>query len=125
MTTTIRVFDPPLCCSTGICGPSVDPDLVRFAADLDWLRSQGVDVERFNLAQQPGAFTGDSVVQKALETDGVEGLPLVLVDGRVAAQGTYPSRDALMALAGLVVRKTTEATGTGCCGGNSGKSGCC
>ena len=55
--TAVRVFDPAMCCSTGICGPSVDPELVRFAADLDWLKSQGVSVERFNLSQQPAAGT--------------------------------------------------------------------
>ena len=53
---TVRVFDPPMCCSTGVCGPSVDPELARFTADLDWLKKQGVQVERFNLSQQPGAF---------------------------------------------------------------------
>jgi len=45
---------------------SVDPQLVRFAADLDWLKSQGVSVERFNLAQQPGAFAKDATVKAAL-----------------------------------------------------------
>jgi len=54
--TAVRVFDPAMCCSTGVCGPSVDPQLARFSADLDWLTSQGVAVERFNLAQQPAAF---------------------------------------------------------------------
>ncbi len=65
--TGVQVFDPPMCCSTGICGPYVDPQLVRFAADLDWLKSQGVSVERFNLAQQPGAFVEDVEVKTALE----------------------------------------------------------
>jgi len=46
MTFPIQVFDPPLCCSTGVCGTDVDPELVRFAADLDWLAKQGVEVER-------------------------------------------------------------------------------
>jgi Arsenical resistance operon protein ArsD len=36
---TVRVFDPAMCCSTGICGPSIDPQLVRFAADLDCLKT--------------------------------------------------------------------------------------
>jgi arsenite methyltransferase len=54
--TVLQVFDPPMCCSSGVCGPSVDPRLPRFAADLDWLRNQGVQVERFNLAHQPQAF---------------------------------------------------------------------
>ena len=76
MSVTLRVFDPAMCCSTGICGPSVDSELVRFAADLDWLKSQGVQVERFNLSQQPAAFASDAEVKAALEARGEDGLPL-------------------------------------------------
>lgn len=97
----VRVFDPAMCCSTGICGPSVDPQLARFAADLDWLKSQGVAVERFNLSQQPGAFADDAAVKTALETKGEAGLPLVKVNGEVKSSGTYPSRDELAAWAGV------------------------
>lgn len=90
----VRVFDPAMCCSTGVCGPSVDPQLVRFAADLDWLKSQGAAVQRFNLAQEPAAFVEDAVRQ-ALETKGEAALPLVMVDGVVKSTGTYPSREQL------------------------------
>ena len=99
--TLVQVFDPAMCCSTGVCGPSVDPQLVRFAADLDWLHSQGISVERFNLAQQPGAFAGDAAVRAALESDGETALPLVKVDGEVKSRGAYPSRDELASWAGL------------------------
>lgn len=99
--TAVRVFDPAMCCSTGICGPSVDPQLVRFAADLDWLKSQGVAVERFNLSQEPAAFAEDSAVKTALETKGEAGLPLVKVNGEVKSTGVYPSRDELAAWAGV------------------------
>ncbi|WP_441286949.1 arsenic metallochaperone ArsD family protein [Sorangium sp. KYC3313] len=58
MSVTIRVSDPAMCCSTGVCGPSVDPELARFAGDVDWLQKQGGTVERYNLSQQPSAFTG-------------------------------------------------------------------
>lgn len=60
----LRVFDPAMCCSTGVCGPSVDPRLVAFAADLDWLKRHGVSVERYNLAQAPGAFVADAAVKE-------------------------------------------------------------
>lgn len=49
----LRVYDPPMCCSTGVCGPEVDPALTRFAADVDWLGRRGVTVERYNPAQEP------------------------------------------------------------------------
>jgi hypothetical protein len=128
MSTTIRVFDPAMCCSTGVCGPSVDPDLARFAADVDWLQKQGVKVERFNLSQQPAAFAETPAVKQALER-GTEVLPLVIVNDRVAVEGSYPSREALAALAGVVVKRVAAVTSS-CCGpstepGTKTKTGCC
>lgn len=133
---TLRVFDPAMCCSTGVCGPSIDPALARFSADLDWLKGQGVVVERYNLAQQPGAFVAHAAVQEALAARGNDCLPLILVGDRIAAEGTYPSRETLAALAGVVVRNADAAQdqaaqdratkSAGCCGpSESSKSGCC
>ncbi len=92
---TIQVFDKPMCCSTGVCGPKVDPVLPRFAADLAWLKSQGHQVERFNLAQQPAAFVQNPEVQQLLATQGTDCLPLITVDDRVVSRCEYPSRDVL------------------------------
>lgn len=97
----LEVFDPPMCCSTGVCGPTVDPVLVRFAADLHWLVNQGVAVERFNLAQQPQAFAASSVVKAALRDQGNKCLPLLLCDGVVLAAGGYPDRADLARLVGV------------------------
>jgi AhpD family alkylhydroperoxidase len=99
--TSIQVFDPAMCCSTGICGPTVEPHLVRFAADLDWLKTQGVTVERFNLSQQPMAFAGDAEVKAALHEKGEGALPLIKMDGKVRSLGTYPSREQLATMAGV------------------------
>lgn len=99
--TVIQVFDPPMCCSTGVCGPEVDPVLPRFAADLDWLARQGVEVQRFNLSQQPKAFSENALVMKSLKEVGNEVLPLILADGVVASQGQYPSRQELAKMAGV------------------------
>ena len=54
--TKIQIFDPALCCNTGVCGVEVDQQLVNFAADVDWAKQSGASIERFNLAQQPIAF---------------------------------------------------------------------
>ena len=99
--TSVKVFDPAMCCSTGVCGPSVDPDLVRFAADLDWLAAEGVSVERFNLSQQPDAFAAYPVVTQALKENGEQALPLILVNERKVSEGRYPSRDQLADWVGL------------------------
>ena len=145
---TIRVFDPAMCCSTGVCGPAVDPQLAQFAADLGWLKSQGLSVERFNLSQQPAAFVEDAAVKQALESRGEASLPLVQVNSDVKSSGTYPSRDELAAWAGIVVTRSLDepakarsasscasaqnrpSLSNGCCGpANTSaaqkKSGCC
>ena len=98
----LQVFDRPMCCSTGVCGPSVDPALPTFAADLEWLKSQGVTVERFNLAQQPDAFASNAVVKQALAEKGEKCLPLLLLDGEIVSDGEYPSRDELAAFTGIL-----------------------
>jgi hypothetical protein len=119
--TTLQVFDRPMCCSTGICGPHVDPALARFAADLDWLKGQGIDVERFNLAHQPGAFTQHPEVKAALQSEGVGCLPLFRVNGAVVFKGNYPSRTMLAGWCGVETARPLPVTGTGCCG----PTGCC
>ena len=91
----VQVYDPAMCCSTGVCGPSVDPVLPQFAADLEWLKTKGIEVERYNLAQQVAAFAANSAVKLALNSKGTKCLPMVLVDGEVRSEGIYPTREQL------------------------------
>lgn len=97
----IQIYDPPMCCSSGVCGPNVDPDLVKFSRDLDWLRRQGVEVERFNLSSHPAAFARQKCVREALSQEGMDCLPLILIDGTIVSRGAYPSRSEMMAFTGI------------------------
>jgi len=117
----IQVFDPALCCSTGVCGVEVDQQLVNFSADVDWVKQNGAQIERFNLAQQPMAFAGNAIVKGFLERSGQEALPLVLVDGEVALAGRYPNRAELARWAGIASAAEPAKPTGGCCSG----SRCC
>lgn len=121
---TIQVYDRPMCCSTGVCGPDVDPVLPQFAADLDWLKQQGHSVVRFNLAQQPQAFIENRSIHELLSTQGTDCLPVIVLDGEIVSQRVYPSRETLAlwvngepVLQSLPIAKPAG----GCCG----NSGCC
>ncbi len=103
----LKVYDPAMCCSTGVCGPNVDPVLVRFAADLQWLQEQGVPVERYNLSQTPIAFVENELVKQALTEKGETALPIIIADGHVASSGRYPEREELATLAGLNVETSS------------------
>jgi hypothetical protein len=119
--TTIQVFDPSLCCSSGVCGVEVDQRLVDFASDANWLKQQGGQIERFNLAQQPMAFAENPLVKSFLERSGQEGLPLILVNGEVALTGRYPRRAELARWTGISQPDVVaRPAGSGCSG-----SGCC
>ncbi|HCA26210.1 MAG TPA: arsenical resistance operon transcriptional repressor ArsD [Betaproteobacteria bacterium] len=115
----IEIFDPAMCCSTGVCGAQVDPALPRFAADLDWLKHEGVEVHRFNLAQQPQAFADNPLV--AGELNQVNNLPIIVIGGVIVSRGGYPSRQELAAWLGLGLPAAGEAVSGGCKPGG----GCC
>ena len=125
--THLDVFDPPMCCSSGVCGPSVDPALATFAADVDWLTSQGVSVTRYNLAQAPAAFVANPLVQDLLHREGDACLPLVIVNGEIVGHGAYPRRDQLAELAGLTASasRTKPRIRLSTTGGCKPGSGCC
>ncbi len=122
----LEVFDPPLCCPTGVCGTSVDPVILRFAGALAWLRRQGVDVERRNLAQEPAAFEANGAVRALLAERGDAALPAILVDGRVVASGRYPTKEELATAVGVSMPKTLRtlpsADGAANAGANGGTS---
>jgi hypothetical protein len=91
-TTLVQVFDPPMCCPTGICGTDIDPDLVHFAAALSQLKGRGVQVERYNLSQQPLAFAQHDAVKGVLAAVGPSALPLIYINGTEWLRGRYPER---------------------------------
>ena len=119
---TLEVFDPALCCATGVCGVDVDPVLAQFAADLQWAAAQGVAVSRHNLGQEPAAFAAQPAVLKEMEA-GMERLPILMVDGQIVSTGLYPSRAQLAQKLGLTATAQAPALAVqSCC---SPKSGCC
>lgn len=128
----VEVFEPALCCATGVCGEDVDQQLVMFSADLDFVASRGGDVTRYNLASEPSTFAENETVRAFLRVAGSGGLPLVLVDGVTAMTGRYPDRNQLASWAGVEgavvtnLLETGETSGEGCCGsGGSNSAGCC
>ena len=117
---TIKIFDPALCCSTGVCAVEVDQAPVTFAADVGWAKQNGAKIERYNLAQQPLAFAENSTAKSFLERSGQEALPLILVDSQIALAGRYPNRAELAKWASIS-EVTEEKAKTGSCSG----SRCC
>lgn len=89
--TTITVYDPAMCCSTGICGTDVDQRLVDLAADLDWLKAQGVRVQRFGLSREPAEFAANNTIRQVMRDSEGDDLPVFMVDGRSRQSRAIPA----------------------------------
>ena len=92
---TLTVYDPVLCCSSGVCGPSVDQSLVAFAADLKWLAGKGFMVQRFNMGKEPDKFVEQPKVYALLKQHGIGVLPAIVVNDELVKWGEYPTRTEL------------------------------
>lgn len=85
------IFDPAMCCSTGVCGPGVDPELLRVSTVLNNLKNKGILVERYNLTSNPQIFVDNKTINETLEKGGIEVLPVTIVDGEIVKTKAYPS----------------------------------
>lgn len=127
---TVHIYDPSLCCSSGVCGEDVDQSLVDISATLVNAKAEGIEVVRHNLANAPLDFAAEPAVKRLLTDEGSDAIPAIVVNGRLVLSGRYPSIDELRAWSAggqpVVVpnadaMRLTPVQSTSCCGG----SACC
>ena len=97
----VEIYDPPMCCSSGVCGPSIDPGLVKMNDAVLALKKQGVEVERYNISQQPKVFLANKKIADLLRGNGKKILPITLVNSEVFKTGEYPSYEELCKALGI------------------------
>lgn len=112
----IEIFDPALCCSTGVCGPNVDKNLLRIATLIDALKNMGIEVRRHNLSSEPQAFIHNEKVKRLLQEKGADVLPITLVDGEITVTGEYPSTAQLSEWTGKDLTFVPARQDSCCCG---------
>ncbi len=113
----IEIFDPAMCCATGLCGVSVDQELLRVATTINTLAKKGITVIRYGLSSEPQAFVDNKKINEYLMKEDVEILPLTLVNGEVVKTKQYPTdaefakwnKSAGKVLNGLVLRRKAES----------------
>lgn len=119
----IRIYEPAMCCSTGVCGVSVDPELLRMSSLVEKLDKKGIDIKRFNLNSAPQEFVENKKVNEILNQKGEDILPLTMVDDEIIKTGAYPSNEEFEEILSIKLdEKNEEDESSGCC---SSDSGCC
>jgi hypothetical protein len=123
------IFDPAMCCSTGLCGPVVDMELLRVSTVLNNLEKNGVKVERYNLTNNPQAFVDNKIISEVLGRDGIEVLPVTVIDDKVVKTKSYPTNDEFAKFLGipetyLKAKGTLDIKGSCCSNGDCSNSNC-
>lgn len=127
----MTIYEPAMCCSTGLCGVGVDPELLRISTVLNSLKKNGIEVERFNLTNAPMKFITNKAINQLINDKGVDELPATVVDEKIIITGRYPTNEEIVELlnikAGLIGEQSKTAKlaqkSTGGCGCSGGK--CC
>lgn len=99
----ITIYEPAMCCPTGLCGVSIDPELLRISSVLNNLKKKGIVIERYNLTNSPMKFMSNKTVNKMINEKGVDELPFTLVDDEVVITGRYPTNEELANFLGIPV----------------------
>ena len=122
---TMSIYEPAMCCETGICGVGVDPELLRISTVFNNLQKNGITAARFNLNSAPQAFINNTDINKLIMGDGVESLPATVIDGNIVKTKAYPTNEEIAAWLEipalyLEATETKKADGGCCC-----SDGCC
>lgn len=120
------IFDPAMCCSTGVCGPSVDENLLRVSTVINRLKKKDILIERHNLTDNPKIFVDNEEINQMINNEGIDVLPITTVDGEVVKTKEYLTNEEFCKF--LDVPKEYVESGrrssirkNSC----SGKDGCC
>lgn len=92
------IYEPAMCCSTGLCGVGVDPELLRISTVTNSLNKSGILIERYNLTNAPQEFIKNNKVNELVMKDGVDVLPITVIDGGIVKTKQYPTNDELLAM---------------------------
>ena len=118
----IEIFDPAMCCSTGVCGPSIDRELIRMATVINTLKEKEIIIRRHGLSAEPQDFISNKVISDILQKEGASILPVTLVDGKVAKTKEYPTNEELSDWLGIKIKTSQPKQKGGC---SCGTKGCC
>lgn len=88
----ITILDPPMCCSTGLCGEDVNDTLVQTAAHVKWLKELGHEVNRHSISHDAAAFLQYPAAMEKLQKEGLDSLPYILINDQIVMSRAYPEK---------------------------------
>lgn len=89
--TMVEIYDPPMCCPTGLCGPTLDQTLLDVSDMIHTLEAAGVIVERYQMTTNPQKFMANMEIMRLVREQQMAALPITAVNSQVIKVGAYPT----------------------------------
>jgi hypothetical protein len=90
-TRVVEIFDPPMCCPTGLCGPTLDQTLLDVGDMIRTLEADGLLIERYQMTSHPYKFMNNADVMRLVREKQMAALPITAVSGQIIKVGAYPT----------------------------------
>jgi len=94
----LTLYEESMCCSTGVCGPEPDDELVEVSAALDQLEEEfDIEVSRANMQHDIDQFLETQRIADLVDEHGPSILPIIVLEDEIIAKSAYLSYDELAA----------------------------
>lgn len=92
MTKDLIIYEGAMCCSTGVCGPEPDKELIEFNETLKKIQKEfrELNVMRASLTFNINMFLGNKNIFQLVKENGPDILPIITLNGRIIAKQKYP-----------------------------------
>ena len=88
---TLCIYEPALCCETGVCTFCVEPSAIIITSIAKNLKKNGVTLQRYDLRNSPQEFDNNADITKLINSQGVDSLPATVFDGKIVKTKEYPT----------------------------------
>lgn len=116
----IKIYEPAMCCPTGLCGANVNPELLRVSTIINTLQKKGAKITRYNLSSSPKAFIENKEINEIIK-QGTDSLPITILNGQIVKTKNYPTNEEFLNWLEINLDGNNSNNSKGCnCSG-----GCC
>lgn len=116
----IEIFEPAMCCESGLCGVNIDPELMRVATAINTLKKKGASISRYNFTSSPRMFVMNKVINKYVNENGTKSLPVIMVNGEIVKIEKYPTNEEFENWCGIKIEDNNNNDSACSC-----SDGCC
>jgi hypothetical protein len=103
------IYEGAMCCSTGVCGPEPDRELMEFNETLKRLTSEyngNLKIMRASLVFNSLLFFANTEIARLVKENGPAILPITTVNGTIVARQKYMTYEQIKE---ILERKTVNA----------------